>query len=130
MTGHDLSSLAQTIIAQKPTYRTRFLLPLHDRFATLRADEILFFASAHKQTSAHTRTGKSYYLTLTLDQLEHELDPTRFFRANRQYIVSADALEAIHTYFNGKLKVAVRGSDEVIVVSKEKAGKFKSWLDR
>ncbi len=54
-----------------------------------------------------------------------------FFRANRQFIVSADAVGTVHKYFKGKLLVELDGfQGEDIVVSTEKAGSFKEWLDQ
>jgi DNA-binding LytR/AlgR family response regulator len=67
----------------------------------------------------------------TLEELEEELDPRHFFRANRQYIIHVDSIQGIHNYFNGKLKVLVGKKDTVeIVISKDKAPLFKQWLNQ
>jgi two-component system LytT family response regulator len=57
------------------------------------------------------------------------LDPQRFFRLNRQIIAELRAVERVHLYFNGKLKVTLQPAfDEEVLVSREKAADFKRWL--
>jgi DNA-binding LytR/AlgR family response regulator len=66
----------------------------------------------------------------TLEQLDKLLNPEHFFRLNRQFIAHLSAIQEIHTYFNGKLKLELypKATDEV-VVSRDKAGTFKTWLE-
>jgi two-component system LytT family response regulator len=64
-----------------------------------------------------------------LEDLEAQLDPSLFYRANRQFIVRRDAIHHIKYYFNGKLILTVDPpARERIVVSKAKAGDFKEWM--
>ncbi len=66
----------------------------------------------------------------TLDQLENSLDPKEFFRLNRKYIASFEAIAEIHTYSNSRLKIKLTNcSDNDILVSREKVGALKEWLD-
>jgi two-component system response regulator LytT len=66
-----------------------------------------------------------------MDELEEQLDPSSFFRANRQHIISLSVIKDIHNYFNGKLKVVINKYPDVeILISREKAVSFKHWLDR
>jgi hypothetical protein len=51
------------------------------------------------------------------------------FRANRQFIISSDAIRRVHNYFNFKLKVELKGDPKVeIVVSRMKTAAFKAWM--
>jgi hypothetical protein len=51
-----------------------------------------------------------------------------FFRVNRQYIIHIDAVQQLHNYFNGKLKVDIRNNPQVeIVVSRDKSGALRTW---
>lgn len=74
---------------------------------------------------------KKYLTDHPLDELETLLDPKKFFRLNRQFIAHFSAIESIHNYFNGKLKLYLSPAvkDEVIV-SREKAPVFKDWLNK
>lgn len=63
----------------------------------------------------------------SLQQLEDRLDPQLFFRANRQQMINLQWIEHIDTWFNGKLKVQLRGGEE-IEISRRQAAKFKDIL--
>ncbi|PHN05536.1 LytR/AlgR family response regulator transcription factor [Flavilitoribacter nigricans] len=63
----------------------------------------------------------------SLNQLESRLDPQLFFRANRQQMINLQWIEHIDTWFNGKLRIRLRGGEEV-EVSRRQAAKFKDIL--
>ncbi|GAB3555321.1 LytR/AlgR family response regulator transcription factor [Spirosoma fluminis] len=117
--------------AQVKPFRQRFLLPYKDGYITLRVQDVDYFFSEAKLTFAHLMSGEQMIIPLTLEELEAELDPGHFFRANRQYIIQVNSIQRIHNYFNGKLKV-IAGSHTPteIIISKEKATAFKGWLNR
>jgi DNA-binding LytR/AlgR family response regulator len=63
--------------------------------------------------------------------LEKQLDPARFFRANRQFIVNLESIKFLGNYFGGKLILRLSGYPQIeIVISKDKAPLIKSWIDR
>ena len=75
--------------------------------------------------------GTSESVNLSMDELEQQLDPNRFFRANRQYIVNIEHLLFIGNYFGGKLVIRLKGYPKAeIIVSKEKAQRLKEWIDQ
>ncbi len=66
-----------------------------------------------------------------MDELEQQLAPDRFFRANRQFIIRVDHIKFIGNYFGGTLVVRMLGYPKTeISVSKEKAQRLKVWIDR
>jgi len=70
-----------------------------------------------------------YFIAESLDTLEEELNPTDFFRANRQFIISSKSIEKIHNFGNQKLKLTIKPAvQDDIIISKLKATSFKSWL--
>ncbi|MGI9542531.1 MAG: LytTR family transcriptional regulator DNA-binding domain-containing protein, partial [Cyclobacteriaceae bacterium] len=61
---------------------------------------------------------------------ETMLDPKIFFRLNRSYITRLEAIDSVAKYFNGRLQINLRPSvSQDITVSREKANKFKTWLE-
>ena len=64
----------------------------------------------------------------SLDKLAELLDPARFFRANRSFLV---AREAIHAFSGGKLKLDLppRPRDKVFV-SGDRVPPVKEWLGK
>lgn len=87
--------------------------------------------SENKVSRLRLNDGTQHPVALSMDALEAQLDPERFFRANRQYIIRADSVAYIGNYFNSKLVLHLVGwPDESVVVSREKAPAFKAWMDK
>ncbi|MDV2446724.1 DNA-binding response regulator [Elizabethkingia anophelis] len=110
-------------------YRTRFLLSYRDGFKTVMVGDVLYFYSEQKITKARLADGTDEIIPHTMDELEQQLDPKLFFRANRQFIICINAVEHVYNYFNNKLKVAMRKNTDVeIIVSRDKAPLLKNWM--
>jgi len=63
--------------------------------------------------------------------LEPMLDPEKYFRINRKYIVSIDACTNILAWTNSRLRLKIDGIDDSdIIVARERVQEFKNWLDR
>ena len=68
-------------------------------------------------------------MDFSLEQLESELDPMKFFRVNRKYWVNIDAIADIISYTNSRLQIKLNHySEGEIIVSREKVKEFKNWL--
>ena len=130
--GNNMMNDVITMLKQQQkSYRTRFLLPFKDTYNTLLVQDIAYFYTELKVTWAIQYNKQGHIVPYTLEELEDQLDPAIFFRANRQYLVSSSSIVAIHNYFNGKLKVMVQpGIKDDLVISRERAAGFKKWLDR
>ena len=65
----------------------------------------------------------------SLDEIEDLVDPSIFYRANRQCLVHLPAIESYRTDHTSKLQLKLKAIKEEIAVSKEKAADFKGWYD-
>lgn len=129
--NHVVNDVIAILRKQQKNYRSRFLLPFKETYLTLMVADVAYFYSEFKITWAVLNNKQKQLLPYTLEELEDQLDPDIFFRANRQYLINSNSIAGIHNYFNGKLKVIVQPpvTDDV-VISREKAPAFKKWLDR
>ena len=124
----DIENLVASI--QPNNYRTRFLLPYRDGYRSVQAGDIAYFSSESNASYAHFLSGDSIIIPQTLEKLERELDPKVFFRANRQFIIHIDSIKEVHNHFNSKLKIELKlESHAEIIISREKAPSFKTWMD-
>lgn len=114
---------------QPKDYRTRFLLPYRDAYRKVNVEDIAFFYSQLNISYAVLFNGEKAVVPQTLETLEQELAPKNFFRVNRQYIVQVNAVEQVHNFFNGKLKLKIKNASEEVIVSRTKAPLFKLWMD-
>jgi two-component system LytT family response regulator len=63
-----------------------------------------------------------------LDELMSQLNPKKFFRANRQYIIAHEAVKDISIWFGNKISINLTvPTEEKIIVSKARVSEFKNW---
>lgn len=110
-------------------YRERFLVPYKDGFEIVNVDDIDFICTEFKDTRVYAK-GRIFSLSMSLDEVERQLNLRAFFRVNRQYIVNLTAVAGLKTLFGAKLRVLIHGHDRTeVVCSREKAPLLKEWLN-
>ena len=111
-------------------YKNKFVIKVGEHIKVFTIDDVQCFYSMEKYTFLQNNAGRDYAIGHSLDQLEGLLDPARFFRINRKYIVSFSTIADIISYSNSRLLVKLHAntSDELIV-SREKVQDFKKWLE-
>lgn len=122
--------ISDMLKSQNKTYKQRFLVKKGNNLTYVLANEISFFRFADGLVDICTFDKNIYLVDHTLDKIGKLLDPDKFFRINRQYIINIESLVSIHTYFNSRLKLKIKGSAEDLIVSRDKVKDFKAWLDR
>lgn len=123
--------LITSILSGKKEYRTRFLISGIKDYTKLETRDVAYFYSSQKATFAIGFDKVEHLLDYTLEQLENELDPKVFYRANRQVIVNVDTVVKVSNASGNKL--IVKTQPEIgfeIVVSRLKAVDFKKWLGK
>ncbi len=126
----SIKNILVDIHKKESAFRSRFLIPYKDGFKTIKVDELDFIYSEQKITHLVLKDKSEFIVSQTMEELEEELNPSVFFRANRQHIVNVDSISSIHNYYNGKLKITLeRAPKRELIVSREKAPNFKNWLN-
>ncbi len=113
-------------------YRRNFLVTYKDRLIPVTTDEIAWFEVKEGVVVAAKLDNRRLIMDeRSLEVLAEQLDPTLFYRANRQYLVSRKAIREIEYYFSGRLVIKLDPpSEEKIIISKARAGDFKGWMNR
>lgn len=128
--AHTDNKLEQIREIFKKEYKHRFMVKVGNQFNTFKVEDIAYFKSHEGLIFLHTHTGQQYPIEYSIDQLEHILNPIHFFRINRKYMVSVNAVMEIHGYFNSRLLLKLKPEEkEKIIVSRERTTNFKRWLD-
>lgn len=118
------------LLEESRTYRERFLVNQGDELILLNIDDISFIRTHDSHVSVYQKDGTSYPLALSMNDIECELDPNKFFRLNRQYIANITGIRKISLFFGSKLLIKLKGCSDNIMISKEKAALLKNWLNR
>ena len=126
---HTLLALIQK--PQASAYRERFMVNIGTRIHSVEVADIAYFFSEEKATFLITKTGQMLPLEYSLDQLANLLNPTVFFRVNRQFLVARTAFQTINAYSAGKLKLELLPpTRHEVFVSMSRITEFKDWLGR
>jgi DNA-binding LytR/AlgR family response regulator len=127
----DMSMIQKAMEMMTKQHKERFVVKIGEHIRTVATIETAYFFSQDKATFLQTIEKNRYIIDYTLEQLEQLVDPDRFFRINRKYLVSLDAVKDIVTYSNSRLRLILKHSDEMdAIVSRDKVQDFKKWLDR
>ena len=111
-------------------YKKRFTTRVGQHLKIINADEVECFYSENKGTYAATSDGRNYLLDTTLENLETELEPKKFFRVSRKFYVNINHIQDIISYTNSRLKIKLnRYIEQEIIVSRERVRDFKLLLE-
>ena len=125
----NLSAVIQHM-AQKPTYKDRFLVKRGNHIQSIPTSDIILFYAEGRTAFLLTQEGKKYIIEYKLEDLEEMLPPKSFYRVNRSFIVSIQGIQDILMYSNSRLKITLSVElDKEIIVSREKVKRFKGWLE-
>jgi len=107
------------------------VIKVGDHLKSVMTADVEVFYSQDKATYVQTNEEKKFILDFTLAQIEDMIDPHTFFRINRKYIIHIDSPADIITFSNSRLKLVLKNFEaQDMIVSRERVGEFKSWLDR
>ncbi len=126
-----LDNIEQAVQMLTKKFKTRFVIKVGEHLRTIEVASVLYFYSQDKATFCFTNDNRQHILDFTLEELEEMLDPSRFFRINRKFLVASEAIQDIISYTNSRLKLILKGStDNDIIVARERVQEFRDWLDR
>jgi DNA-binding LytR/AlgR family response regulator len=118
------------MISLTKKFKNKFVIKVGEHIKIFTTEDIQCFYSIEKCTFLQNNSKRDYAIIYSLDQLEDLLDPARFFRINRKFIVSLPAITDIVSYSNSRLQVKLESNDsDELIVSREKVQEFKKWLE-
>ena len=117
-------------IGSVATGKSSFLVFKHNKYFIVPTENIAFFYVKHETSTMVCFDRQEYFLNFSLENIQTLLSDRQFFRLNRQYLVSFNAVKEVEHYFARKLLVnLVIPTPDKLVVSKEKLSSFLYWLD-
>lgn len=118
-----------SLLKEERKYKDKMLVPYDDRLIPVSMKDISCFYTSDKSTRIYLRNGEVYPYAKTLEQIAASLDPDKFIRANKQYIVAKESVIDITVWYDSRLRLTLDVEvPEYIYISKNRAAEFKTWI--
>ncbi|WP_372757112.1 LytR/AlgR family response regulator transcription factor [Mariniflexile sp.] len=126
----DIQKL-MAIMQHKEDYQERFMVVSGSKIKSILIDQVAYFLSEGRYVKLVTNNNEKYLLDQSLENLEKKLNPHCFYRVNRQAIVSFNSIQQMVIWSKSRVKLELNPvTDFDVIVSIDKSGDFKKWLNR
>lgn len=132
MGSDELKLLKEYLQKNTRNYRERFLIKAGNKLQFRSAQEAAYFFAEGKAAYLVTKKeNRKYLIDHTLEELESSLDPSRFFRISRKFIVNIESIAEVKGLISSRLELKLnQPCDHELSVSRDRAADLKHWLDR
>lgn len=130
---HNSSKDLEKLIAQLRQgaggFQKRMVIRYGDVIKMVEVSDIAYFYTEDRVNYLCTFSSLKYPVDQNLDELEKLLDPSVFFRINRQFIVNIGAIDKMTAWTKSRVKLSLNPSSSLeTIVSTERSPVFKEWL--
>lgn len=113
-------------------FQERFMVTLGEKIHSIPEEEVAYFFSEDRYTFLVTNKGTQHIINNNLGDLEGSLNPKKFYRINRKFIISYGSIQNMVSYSKSRVKIDLvppPPNAMEVVVSVERSGPFKRWLN-
>jgi DNA-binding LytR/AlgR family response regulator len=135
LTSNDVMAYLQRMVSLGKThtegYVSSLLVPVRDKLVPVDVNNVVCIYNTDHKTQIILSDGRNISYGKSLDAIMLSLDPMKFYRANKQYIVSRSYIKEIVIWYDNRLLVNMKLElPEPLYVSKNKASEFKNWMTK
>ncbi len=135
LTSNDVMAYLQRVVSLGKThtegYVSSLLVPVRDKLVPVDVNNVVCIYNTDHKTQIILSDGRNISYGKSLDAIMLSLDPMKFYRANKQYIVSRSYIKEIVIWYDNRLLVNMKLElPEPLYVSKNKASEFKNWMTK
>lgn len=128
----DINALMDQLSRQNNLqFKDRFMVTVGTKIRSIKTENIAYFFLEEKTALVVTIDGTTLPIDYSLDKLMQIIDPKQFFRVSRQFIVSLNSIQIVHSVSAGKLKLdLIPKTKQEVTVSGDRVSGFKEWLGK
>ena len=116
---------------QENRFKKSFLVHYREKTIPIAVEQIAAVLISEGITYLYNRSGDSFHIAKTMDEVEQGLPLDEFYRVNRQMILNRNAVVEVEPYFNRKVIVKLNiNLPEKVIVSRLKVSAFMKWLEQ
>jgi two-component system response regulator LytT len=127
----EIVNLLKNTFQKKENYKSSILVHVKESFIPIEVSKIAFFIVDTEILYIHTFDNKRYPVFKAMSEIEASLDPTIFFRINRQVLLNKKVIKEVQPYFNRKVIIKTDlKTEEQLIVSRLKVTEFMNWIEQ
>ena len=121
----------ELIIQKKSAHQERFMVVSGKKIKSIPVWNVAYFVSDGRYIRLVTKSNEKYLLDYSLETLSQKIDPEAFFRVNRQFIISFDAISEMTAWSRSRIKIELDPLTETeVITSIQNTAGFRKWLGR
>ena len=121
--------LALAKLISKEEYQKRFVVRFGNTIKAIETEDIAYFYSESGNIFFKTFGNNSYPLDISLDKLQPLIDPQKFYRINRQFLINFKSIKEMYGYSKSRVRIILEPECEhETIASTDRSGDFKKWL--
>jgi len=123
------ATIKPAIITGKVLYQERFLVTIGRQMKLVPAEEVAYFFTENKIVYLVTFQHIKYNTGFTLERLEQQLNPSLFFRINRQFIINISAIVKLLPASKSRMQVVLKPeTNHDTITSFGRTESFYNWM--
>ena len=124
-----LRDMAASLLGQHADYPRRIASRVGERISFLDLDAVTHFIARDKLTYA-VANGREHCVDQTIADLEHKLDPARFFRIHRAILLNLDAVQEVKVSTGGAVAVSLKDARRTqLPVARDRVRLLRTRMD-
>ena len=124
------NQIRELLNLHQPGYKSRFVARIGDTIRHIPVEKVAYFFAEDNVVFLVTKKGSKQIIDYSLEELTQLIDPVRFFRLNRSYIVDIESVVKVSKYFNSRLAIELSPpAGDQVLVSRVKVPEFIKWMD-
>lgn len=128
-----LDSLASIENQTKSKVLNKIMVSNGNKLIVLEEEEIAYFFASGKHLFITTIDNRTYIYNDNLKDIIDKLNSNVFFKINRKYIVSKEAIKEVIKHSSQKIEIILNPLPEIkteILISKMQISEWKKWMEK
>ena len=107
-----IRSLLKYLDASENEYSKRFIIKQSGKISFVPVDEIDYLEATGNYIKLVTANG-SYLMRETMNNIEKKIEPGKFIRIHRSFIIKTERIKELKPYFNGEYIIVLKSGKEL-----------------
>ena len=99
-------------LKKETKYLRKILVNVGTKYFFINTSDIIYISAKEKYIMPHTEKG-NYLIRDTMNNVESSLNPNKFYRVHRSYIVNIDAIKEMRPWSHGDYKIVLKNGEKI-----------------